>query len=82
MIYKNVEKVRFAKGVTKTFIAKKAKISLQVYHNISKGLTSLDAERLKKIAAALDVDPSIFFDDKLTDNVIKRLEEKQDQEAI
>lgn len=73
MIYENVEKIRFAKGITKTFIANKANISLQVYHNISKGYTSLDVERLKKIAVALDVNPAIFFDDELTDNVIKRI---------
>ncbi|MGG0761390.1 hypothetical protein [Bacillus paramycoides] len=34
----------------------------------------LDVERLKKISGALNVPISIFFDDKLTESVIKEME--------
>lgn len=73
MIHQNVEKVRKAKGVTKTYIAKKLDMSLQGYTHLVSGNTRLDVERLAIIAAVLGVEPGVFFDDKLTDSVIKQI---------
>jgi transcriptional regulator with XRE-family HTH domain len=74
MIHLNVEKVRKAKGITKTHIAHKLGMTLQGYSHITSGNVRLDVERLKLIALILSVDPAVFFDDKLTESVIGRLE--------
>lgn len=70
LVHDNVERIRIAKGVTKTYLANKLEISLQGYRHIVSGATRLDVERLKIIADALDVNVGVFFDDKLTDSVI------------
>lgn len=75
MIQKNVERVREAKGVTKTHMAKQLGISLQGYRHITTGSTRLDVERLQVISKVLGVEPAIFFDDELTDSVIKKLKQ-------
>ncbi|MDH6351880.1 helix-turn-helix transcriptional regulator [Brevibacillus sp. 1238] len=73
MVHINVERIRKAKGVTKTYLANKLNLSLQGYRHIASGGVRLDAERLKIIADALDVEPAVFFDNKLTESVIERL---------
>ncbi|MGG0890292.1 helix-turn-helix domain-containing protein [Cytobacillus horneckiae] len=73
MIHENVEKVRVAKGITKTHIASKLQMSLQGYRHITSGDVRLDVERLKIIANVLNVSPAIFFDNKLTESVIKEI---------
>lgn len=77
MIKDNVEKIREAKGITKTFIAKQLGLSLQGYRHITSGEVKLDVERLKVISKILDVKPDIFFDEKLTDFVIKQIAENR-----
>lgn len=72
-VNENIEKIRKAKGVTKTFIANKLAMSLQGYRYLENGEVRLDVDRLQLIAKALGVDSAIFLDDKLTDSVIKRL---------
>ncbi|RHW33553.1 helix-turn-helix domain-containing protein [Oceanobacillus profundus] len=74
MIHENVEKIRMSKGVTKTHLANKLNLSLQGYIHITSGKTRLDVERLKVIAKTLNVNPAVFFDNKLTESVIKSLE--------
>jgi transcriptional regulator with XRE-family HTH domain len=76
MIHENVEKVRKAKGISKTFIANKLNMSLQGYIHISSGEVRLDVERLKIISDVLGVNPGVFFDNKLTESVIKELEKR------
>lgn len=71
LVYKNVTRIREAKGVTKTAVARYLGMSLQGYSYLEKGETRLDVERLKRIAKKLGVNCAIFFDDKLTDCVIK-----------
>lgn len=71
MIHENVEKIRVAKGITKSHIARKLKMSAMGYHHIATGSTRLDAERLKVIANILGVDPAVFFDSKLTESVVE-----------
>jgi transcriptional regulator with XRE-family HTH domain len=70
-VHDNVELIREAKGVTKTYIANKIGLSLQGYRHKATGNCSLDVEELKIIASALSVDVGVFYDDKLTESVIK-----------
>jgi transcriptional regulator with XRE-family HTH domain len=76
MIHLNVEKIREARGVTKTHLAKKLGLSLQGYRHITSGGARLDVERLKIISEVLNVSPEIFFNTELTDFVIKEFESK------
>ncbi|WP_206922574.1 helix-turn-helix domain-containing protein [Alicyclobacillus suci] len=69
-VKENVERIRKAKGVTKTFLAKKLGMSVMGYIHITSGDVRLDTERLQVIADVLDVDPGVFFDNKLTDSVV------------
>ena len=70
-VNENIRRVREAKGVTKTFLAKGLSMSLQGYRYLEDGDVKLDVERMKKIGHLLCVDSAIFLDDKLTDSVIK-----------
>lgn len=74
LVIENVEKIRKARRVTKTFIANKTGLSLQGYRHIVNKDVRLDVERLKKISGALNVPISIFFDDKITESVIEEME--------
>lgn len=71
-MHENVERVREAKGKTKTFLAAKLNLSLQGYRHIANGTTSLDVERLKVIGEALEEDPAVFLSDKLTESVVNK----------
>jgi len=73
MVHENVEKIRAAKGITKTFIARKLGLTLQGYRHIASGNVRLDTERLKIISGALGEEAAIFLSNELTDSVIKRL---------
>lgn len=70
MIQANVERIREAKGVTKTHVANKLGISLQGYRHITTGDVRLDVDRLIVIANVLGVEPAVFFDNELTESVI------------
>lgn len=76
MVHMNVEKIRQARGMTKTFLAKKLGLSLQGYRHITSGEVKLDVERLRTIALVLGVAPAVFFDDKLTESVIVEIESR------
>lgn len=73
MVHNNVEKIRKARGVTKTHLANRLGLSLQGYRHITSGVVKLDVERLKTIATDLCVDVAIFFDDSITDSVITNM---------
>ncbi len=70
MIQANVERIREAKGVTKTHVANKLGISLQGYRHITTGDVRLDVDRLIVIASVLGVEPAVFFNDELTESVV------------
>lgn len=73
MIAQNVEKIRIAKGISKTYIADKLDLSLQGYRHMIANETSLSAERLRIIAIVLGVPPATFYDNELTESVIREL---------
>lgn len=76
MIHENVEKIRKAKGVTKTYLAQRLNLSLQGYRHLASGEVKMDVERLKIIAVSLGVEPAIFFDSELTDSVINDIQKQ------
>ena len=69
-VYENIERLRKAKGITKTRMAHSLGISLMGYVHLSKGHVRLDVDRMIAIGAILEVDPAIFLDNELTDSVI------------
>lgn len=77
MVHENLKKIRAAKGVTQTHLAKKLNISNMSYSRMENGDAKIDVERLKVISTALSVDIAIFFDNKLTDSVIEDLTGKR-----
>ncbi len=52
---------RKAKGLSQSDMANKLNIVLKTYQNIESGLTRLDIERLKQIAALIDLNLSSLF---------------------
>ena len=74
-VTENIKRIRSAKGVTKTFVAKNLGLSLQGYCHLECGGSKLDVERMKRIGQLLGVDSAVFLDDKLTDSVIKEIRE-------
>ena len=73
-VIENIRRIREAKGVSKTFVAKHLGLTLQGYRYIESGEVKLDVERMKKIGRILNVDSSIFLKDELTDCDIKELQ--------
>lgn len=73
-VHENIRRIREAKGVSKTFVARRLGLSLQGYRYIEDGDVKLDVERMKKIAHILSVDSAIFLDDELTDSVVYKLQ--------
>lgn len=67
----NIKKIREFKGVTKTHVARELGMSLQGYRYLENGDVRLDVDRMQRIGTILNVDSSIFLNDKLTDSVIK-----------
>lgn len=76
MIHENVERIRKARGVTKTHIAKRLHLSLQGYRHITTGKVRMDVERLRIIAEVLGVEPAVFFSNELTESVIKYISDQ------
>jgi len=73
MIYENVKRIRIARGVTKRHVANGIKVTEMTYGRIENGNSKLSAEHLKVIATILGVPVATFFDDKLTESVIKEI---------
>lgn len=79
MVHENLKRIRIAMGVTQSHLAKKIKVTSMTYSRIENGDSKLDVERLKVLAAALGLEVSVFFDEKLTESVIKGIEQAQFQ---
>lgn len=73
MICENVKRVRVTRGITKRRIAKGINVTEMTYGRIENGNSKLSAEHLKIIATILGVPVATFFDEKLTDSVIKEI---------
>lgn len=77
MVHKNLKNIRSAKGITQAYLAKSIGISNMAYSRMESGETKIDVERLKMLSIILDVDVNIFFDEELTDFVIKSMNKKR-----
>ncbi|KOS64662.1 helix-turn-helix transcriptional regulator [Lysinibacillus agricola] len=80
MIHENLKKLRIAKGVTQSRIAKQINVTPMTYSRIERGESELGVERLKVIAVLLGIEVAIFFNDELTKSVIKEIEGSSFQE--
>ncbi|WP_438312323.1 helix-turn-helix domain-containing protein [Sporosarcina sp. FA9] len=78
MVNLNLKKIRLAKGVTQSHLAKKLNISNMAYGRMESGETKMDVERLKVISIALGLEIEVFFNDELTDSVINEMEVEQE----
>lgn len=74
MVHDNLKRIRLAKGVTQAHLSKRLDISDMAYSRMENGVTKIDVERLKVIAISLGVSIEVFFDDVLTNSVIKSME--------
>lgn len=74
-IHIRVEKVRKARGVTKTHLAKVCNKTVAWYSDVSKGKIRLTVNDLEKIAIGLNVDVKIFFDKKLSETLNSNVKE-------
>jgi transcriptional regulator with XRE-family HTH domain len=71
LVRDNIEKVRKAKGLTKTFVGKQVGLTCQGYRHITTGSVRLSVDYLLKIADVLDVPPAVLLSDELTDRFIQ-----------
>ncbi|OEH86065.1 hypothetical protein BHU72_14645 [Desulfuribacillus stibiiarsenatis] len=70
-VNENVEKIRIAKGVSKTHMAKRLGYkTIQGYKHLASGSTKYTAERIMIAADTLQVNVQVFYDNKLTETVI------------
>jgi len=70
-VQKNIRRVRLAKGVTQTAVANYLGISRMSYNRLELSSVNIDPNFLPKIANFLETDMKVFFDDKLTESVMK-----------
>ncbi|WP_060210352.1 helix-turn-helix domain-containing protein [Sporosarcina koreensis] len=73
MVHNNLKKIRLAKGVTQTHLAKRLKVTTMTYSRLENGETKIDVERLMVLAKALDIEIEVFFNNELTECVISNL---------
>jgi transcriptional regulator with XRE-family HTH domain len=72
LIRDNVRNIRLAKGIMGSHVARALDVSRQGYHSMENGNQEINSERLKIIGKVLNVKPAVFFDQRLTDSVIKK----------
>lgn len=77
MVHKNLKNIRIAKGITQSHLAKKLCISNMAYSRMESGDAKIDVERLKVLSIALNIDIEVFFDNTLTESVIKNMDQKR-----
>ncbi|MDP4108030.1 MAG: helix-turn-helix transcriptional regulator [Bacillota bacterium] len=73
LVHDNIRKVRIAKGIKQCHVYESLGITRQMYHLFEKQGKGNNAEKIEAIANILEEKPGIFFDDKLTDAVIRKV---------
>lgn len=68
-IYKQIEFLRQRKGITQTHLARVCGKPPQWYQAIKSGKTQLKAEDFRLLVQALEVDPTYFFDYKVSESL-------------
>lgn len=72
-VYENVRAVRIAKGIKGSHVAEHANLTRQEYHDRETGKVRLSVEEMKIIAPIIGENIEVFFDDKLTKSVLRKL---------
>lgn len=62
-VAKKIKAVREAKGITQTYVANNSEMSVQNYNMKENGKRTITAAEVEVIAKALQVPPSIFFEE-------------------
>lgn len=71
-VIQNIDLIRKSKRISKKDFADGIGISAMSYSRLSNGQTKLNTDLVLKISSFLEIrDMNIFFDEKLTDSVIK-----------
>lgn len=73
-VCERIKSVRNEKGYTQQFIAEKLGITVQGYSMKESGQRQISTDDIETIAKALDVSPSIFFEDNIHDKWNKEQE--------
>lgn len=71
-VQNNVKLLRKSTGISQKAVAQSLNLSEMQYWRIENEQTKLDVDCLYEIAKILNIHVDIFFDDKLTEIVIKR----------
>lgn len=72
-VHSNVRKIRLAKGIEQKRVYEHLGITRQAYNKFEKHGMGSDTDKLDAISKVLGEQPGIFFDDKLTDAVIRKI---------
>ena len=76
MICNNVRSVRLAKGINASHVARFLGISRQSYYYREAGKVEISSEEMKSISSILGEEVSVFFDEKLTKSVLRRIKKE------
>jgi transcriptional regulator with XRE-family HTH domain len=76
-IYKKIKEQRLQKGLTLKELSERTELSISFLSQVERGTTSLAITSLKKIADALNIKITEFFDDTANKNyMVKKTEQK------
>lgn len=64
-LYEKIKSVRNVRGIPQIIVAKRLGITVQGYSMKENGRRTISTDDLVTIAKALDVSPSIFFDENI-----------------
>ena len=76
-VQENLKRIRMAKGITQKAVADHIGIGEMSYSRFENDAKKVDATLLFKVSRFLGVDIKIFFNDKLTESVVKDVKEMQ-----
>ncbi|MFC3885472.1 helix-turn-helix domain-containing protein [Bacillus songklensis] len=76
-IYKKIRELRLQKGLTLKELSERTELSISFLSQVERGATSLAITSLKKIADALNIKISEFFDDTPNENYMVKASEQK-----
>lgn len=81
MIHENIRLIRIAKGIKGSHVANTLGMSRSEYHDREVGKVRVGVEEMKVISDALGEGVDIFFDDKLTKSVLRKIKKEVGRNA-
>lgn len=76
-VQKNIKRIRVSKGITQKAVALYLGVIPQTYYRIENENKNVNSIYLQKISEYFQVDIKVFFDDKLTENVINKFNKSE-----